>query len=69
MKINFLKCPNCGSSLIWGGDFDAEDCGEYEKGIISNFNCNCGVYTEVFHPLEKEANKWIKHYLIKPEDL
>lgn len=59
----YVKCPRCNSNLVWGGDHDAEDLGLVEEGIVSNFSCNCGVYTEIFYPVRKESTKWIKHYL------
>lgn len=63
-----IKCPRCGSNLLWGGDNDAHEVGETEEGIVSKFRCNCGVYAEVFYPFRKEVTKWIKYY-IETEDL
>lgn len=48
-------CGNCGTPLIWGADFDAEDYGIDREGVVSNYSCpNCGVYVEIYALEEKE---------------
>lgn len=37
-----MRCIDCGSELIWGADFNSEDYGFEEGGIVSNYHCpNC----------------------------
>lgn len=46
-----MKCPNCNSNLVWGGDQDYDDFGE-AIGIVSNYSCNdekCFVDLVVVH--------------------
>jgi transcription elongation factor Elf1 len=51
-----MKCYNCQSELIWGGDHDYEvpwEENESEFSIITNLSCpNCGTYHEVYTPKE-----------------
>ena len=48
-------CGICGTPLIWGADFDAEDYGIGREGVVSNYSCpNCGAYIEVFVDFESE---------------
>lgn len=44
-----MNCWVCGSSLIWGGDQDAEtDSGDHL--IETNLSCNeCGAFVLVYH--------------------
>ena len=32
-----MKCYNCGTELIWGGDHDCED--DEEHAIVTNLSC------------------------------
>ena len=34
-----MKCWHCNSELIWGGDFNYEDYGLDDEGIVSNLSC------------------------------
>lgn len=45
-------CPACGHrSAIWQSDFDAEDCGYTDRGIVRFLTCSeCGAEIEVFIP-------------------
>ena len=42
-----MKCYNCGTELIWGGD---HDCEEHEEHlIVTNLSCpNCNAFTLVY---------------------
>ena len=55
--MDYVKCRKCDSSLIWKGDHDTEE------GVVSSFNCKCGVYVEKFTPFDEGGTKWIKYYL------
>jgi hypothetical protein len=35
-----MKCPNCNSNLIWGGDHSYEDYGVDGDGIVGNYTCS-----------------------------
>lgn len=49
------RCFVCNTEVIWQNDFDAEDVGYTEPGIIQYFTCpKCGAEYEVFEPFEKE---------------
>ena len=58
-----MNCWHCNTELIWSGDFDYEDYGIEDDGIVSNLSCPnkaCNVYVEVYLPLgetneEKES--------------
>jgi hypothetical protein len=40
-----MKCYNCRTELIWGGDHDCED--DEDHAIVTNLSCpNCGAYCE-----------------------
>ena len=55
MKISFkfvsydMNCWHCKTELIWVGDFNFEDYGIEEDGIVSTLNCpKCNSYVEVY---------------------
>tara|TARA_A100000171_G_scaffold27244_1_gene25419 strand:+ start:113 stop:433 length:321 start_codon:yes stop_codon:yes gene_type:complete len=53
-----MKCYNCGTELIWGGDHDCED--EEEHAIVTNLSCpECGAFHLVYwgHKGEEEESK------------
>ena len=63
MSINKYKqtvCWFCGSDMIWGGDFDFEDYGIEDEGIVANLSCSadgCETYAEFFNTIkQKEEN-------------
>ena len=48
-----MKCYNCGTELIWGGDHDCEDNEDYT--IVTNLSCpNCGALHIVYLPKDKQ---------------
>ena len=50
-----MKCYNCQTELIWGGDHDCED--DEEHAIVTNLSCpNCGAFHLVYWG-HKEDNK------------
>ena len=54
-----MICPRCGKEMIWGGDFDFEDYGMEEEGVVSNYSCpNCGVSAEVSFPNDVEEKEY-----------
>ena len=48
-----MKCYNCGTELIWGGDHDCED--DEDHAIVTNLSCpNCGSFYMVYLPKDKQ---------------
>ena len=44
-----MKCYNCQTELIWGGDHDCEDDEDHE--IVTNLSCpKCNSFVEVYLP-------------------
>lgn len=35
-----MKCTNCKTEIIWGGDHSYEDYGLEDEGIVSNYSCS-----------------------------
>ena len=57
-----MKCYNCETKLIWGGDHDIDDGMLNESySMVTNLSCpNCECYVEVYYPKEnneKNASK------------
>ena len=49
-----VSCYNCGTEMIWGNDFDFEDCGYEGDGIVSCFTCpTCDTYAEFVVPFRE----------------
>lgn len=50
------ECFHCGArAVIWDCDFDFEDFGYEEKGIVQTCHCtNCGAKIEYWISCEKE---------------
>ena len=45
------ECFFCNTEVIWQSDFDAEELGREEEGIVSFYTCpECGSEYEVFQP-------------------
>ena len=45
------SCLNCGSELIWQADFNGEDYGYEEEGMVTVWDCpSCGAEHQVFVP-------------------
>ena len=43
------ECFICGAKVVWENDFDAEDCGYTEEGIVHYYHCpKCNTEYEVF---------------------
>lgn len=52
-----MKCWNCKSELIWGGDHSFEDYGLEGNGIVTNLSCpNCPSNVEVYYNIDEENN-------------
>ena len=53
------ECFNCGCrSVVWQSDFDAEDYGYEEPGIVHECHCeNCGAQITYFVPLNAEEEE------------
>lgn len=52
------KCFICGEEVIWESDFDSDDYGYEEQGIIHNYHCpKCGADYEVFEKFNAEDEK------------
>lgn len=53
------ECFHCEEqSVIWDADFDAEECGKEEPGIIHECHCiNCGAKITYFVPNEVEEDE------------
>ena len=59
-----MKCYNCKTELIWGGDHDCED--DEDHAIVTNLSCpNCGAFHLVYwghkDEQEDEPEMW-EHY-------
>ncbi len=58
-----MNCWHCKTELIWGGDHDIEDEGNFIKNpkesdysMVTNLSCpNCDSFVEVYLPKEKES--------------
>ena len=51
-----MKCYNCETKLIWGGDHDCEDDEEHE--IVTNLSCpSCGAFHLVYWGKKKDDKK------------
>ena len=51
-----MKCYNCRSELIWGGDHDCEDDEEHET--VTNLSCpNCNAFILVYWGEKKTEKK------------
>lgn len=51
------NCPICGTELVWGCDYDAEDCGIERAGLLSTDTCpneDCEAEIEIFVPEKPE---------------
>ena len=47
-----MKCYNCETELIWGGDHDCEE--HEDHAIVTNLSCpKCGSYVEVYLPKDE----------------
>ncbi len=58
-----MKCYNCGTELIWGGDHDCEE--DEDHSIVTNLSCpNCNAFTIVYWG-EKEEKQAVKKTLKK----
>jgi predicted RNA-binding Zn-ribbon protein involved in translation (DUF1610 family) len=59
MTYTTFYCPACGKqTAIWQSDFDAEDVGYIEPGIVTFYTCsNCGAEIEVYVPTERGKNE------------
>ena len=59
-----MKCYNCGTELIWGGDHDCED--HEDHAIVTNLSCpECDAFHLVYwgHKGEEESKQlWIEGY-------
>ena len=66
-----MRCYNCGTELIWGGDHDCED--DEDHAIVTNLSCpNCDAFhlvywgdkdkviKEVLPSWEEGYKKWLK---------
>ena len=53
------ECFHCGMrSVIWGADFNAEEYGFVEPGIVHSLHCeNCGAEITYYIPLSGEENE------------
>ena len=52
-----MNCFRCNAKVIWNCDFDTEDFGMYEEGIISTYTCSnpdCNSSYEVVTLFEEE---------------
>ena len=56
-----MKCYNCDTELIWGGDHDCEE--DEDHLIVSNLSCpNCNAFILVYLG-EKEDEEVVKKKL------
>jgi hypothetical protein len=53
-----MKCYDCNTELIWGGDHDCEEDEEYN--IVTNLSCpNCEAFVLVYWDKKEELKKEI----------
>ena len=53
--MDHVKCFFCRGALIWQNDFDTEDYGIDEEGIVSVLTCsNCGANWEGVQIFEEQ---------------
>lgn len=59
MKNGMYECFHClTDSVAWDGDFDGEDYGYEQPGIIHECHCtNCGARITYWIPTESEEEK------------
>ena len=57
-KSGQFECFHCGCrSVIWGADFDGEDYGYTEPGIVHSLHCtNCNAEITYFVPTGENEN-------------
>ena len=58
-----MKCYNCGTELIWGGDHDCED--DEDHAIVTNLSCpKCDAFHLVYWGKKEEEDKpsWEEGY-------
>jgi len=60
-----MKCYNCGTELIWGGDHDCEE--HEDHAIVTNLSCpECDAFHLVYwgHKEDEEEDKqmWMEGY-------
>lgn len=60
-------CMLCGSPVIWQSDFDAEDYGYSEEGVVGIYHCsnelNCNTYFELID-LFNNDDRHIKYFIV-----
>ena len=67
-----MKCYNCGTELIWGGDHDCEE--DEDHAIVTNLSCpECDAFHLVYwgHKDKEDKPSWeegYKEWLDKKED-
>ena len=62
MKVNYLRCPNCGSTKFkWLND------SYFENGVAISFKCSCGVKGETEINIA-EGTKCVKYYLTETDN-
>lgn len=49
-----MNCPACKSKLIWQNDYDLEDIGSDDKGVVSYYNCSNNECDSTFEWIQKE---------------
>ena len=54
-QSGLYECFHCGQrSVIWGADFNGEDYGYLDPGIVHSLHCvNCGAEITYFVPTEE----------------
>ena len=58
-----MRCYNCGTELIWGGDHDCED--DEDHAIVTNLSCpNCDAFHLVYwgHKDKEDKPSWEEGY-------
>jgi len=58
-----MKCYNCGTELIWGGDHDCEE--DEDHAIVTNLSCpECDAFHLVYwgHKEENDKENWTEGY-------
>lgn len=50
-------CFYCGEDLRWVGDNDYQDFDMDRLGVMTHYDCNCGVEYDVWQPIESEDER------------
>lgn len=54
------RCVNCGAELHWQSDFNGDECGYEEGGVVSVWTCpECGAEHQVYIPSDFKTDEGV----------